>query len=59
MREVHVDNYKYEDESAFFIQLLNKTTFQEIGARKTVTIENPLLDSPTEEEVANDAIELM
>ena len=56
MREVHVDNYKYEDELAFFIQLLNKTTFQEIGARKTVTIENPLLDSPTEEEVANDAI---
>ena len=31
MREVHVDNYKYEDELAFFIQLLNKTTFQEIG----------------------------
>ena len=56
MREVHVDNYKYEDELAFFIQLLNKTTFQEIAARKTVTIENPLLDSPTEEEVANDVI---
>ena len=56
MREVHVDNYKYENELAFFIQLLNKTTFQEIGARKTVTIENPLLDSPTEEEVANDVI---
>ena len=56
MREVHVDNYKYEDELAFFTQLLNKTTFQEIGARKTVTIENPLLVSPTEEEVANDAI---
>ena len=49
-------NYKYEDELAFFIQLLNKTTFQEIAARKTVTIENPLLDSPTEEEVANDVI---
>ena len=53
MREVHVDNYKYEDELEFFIQLLNKTALQEIGVRDTVTIENPLLDSPTEEEVAN------
>ena len=53
MREVHVNNYKYEDELEFFIQLLNKTALQEIGVRDTVTIENPLLDSPTEEEVAN------
>ena len=57
MREVHVNNYKYEDElEFFFIQFLNKTALQEIGARDTVTIENPPLDSPTEEEVANDVI---
>ena len=56
MRELHVNNYKYEDELEFFIQLLNKTALQEIGARDTVTIENPPLDSPTEEEVANDVI---
>ena len=56
MREVHVNNYKYEDESEFFMQLLNKTALQEIGARDTVTIENPPLDSPREEEVANDVI---
>ena len=54
--EVHVDNYKYEDELEFFIQLLNKTALQEIGVRDTVTIENTLLDSPTEEEVANDVV---
>ena len=41
---------------AFFIQLLNKTALQEIGARETVIIGNPPLDSPTEEEVANDMI---
>ena len=41
---------------AFFIQLLNKTALQEIGARETVIIRNPPLDSPTEEEVANDVI---
>ena len=40
----------------FFIQLLNKTALQEIGARETVIIGNPPLDSPTEEEVANDVI---
>ena len=40
----------------FFIQLLNKTALQEIGARDTVTIRNPPLDSPTEEEMANDVI---
>ena len=56
MREVHVNNYKYEDELESFIQFLNKTALQEIGARDTVTIENPPLDSPTEEEVANDVI---
>ena len=56
MRELHVKNYKYEDELEFFIQLLNKTALQEIGARDTVTIENPPLDSPTEEEVADDVI---
>ena len=43
MREVHVDNYKYEDELELFIQLLNKTALQEIGARDTVTIGNPPL----------------
>ena len=41
---------------AFFIQLLNKTALQEIGARETVIIGNPPLDSPTEEEMANDVI---
>ena len=56
MREVHVNNYKCEDELEFFIQLLNKTALQEIGARDTVRIENPPLDSPTEEEVADDVI---
>ena len=40
----------------FFIQFLNKTALQEIGARDTVTIKNPPLDSPTEEEVADDVI---
>nr|XP_058950789.1 tetratricopeptide repeat protein 28-like [Pocillopora verrucosa] len=55
-REVHVNNYKYENELKIFIQLLNKTALKEIGARDTVTIENPPLDSPTEEEVANDVI---
>ncbi|CAH3046651.1 unnamed protein product [Pocillopora meandrina] len=58
MREVHVNNYKFEDELEFFIQLLNKTALMEIGARDTVTIENPPLDSPTEEEVANDMIQV-
>ena len=58
MREVHVDNYKYENELAFFIQLLNKTAPQEIGARETVTIGKPPLDSQTEEEVANDVIQV-
>ena len=41
---------------AFFIQLLNKTALQEIGARETVIIGNPPLDSPTEGEMANDVI---
>ena len=56
MREVHVNKYMYEDELKFFIQLLNGTALKEIGARDTVTIENPPLDSPTEEEMANDVI---
>ncbi|XP_066024894.1 tetratricopeptide repeat protein 28-like [Pocillopora verrucosa] len=56
MREVHVNKYKYEDELKFFIQLLTKTALKEIGTRGTVTIENPPLDSPTDDEVANDVI---
>ncbi|CAH3159586.1 unnamed protein product [Pocillopora meandrina] len=56
MREVHVNNYKYEKELKCFIQLLNKTSLKEIGVRDTVTIENLPRDSPTEEEVANDVI---
>ncbi|CAH3143429.1 unnamed protein product [Pocillopora meandrina] len=56
MREVHVNNYKYEDELKCFIQLLNKTALKEIGVRDTVTIENLPRDSPTQEEVANDVI---
>ena len=56
MREVHVNNYRYEDELEVFIQLLNKTALKEIGVRDTVTIENLPRDSSTEEEVANDVI---
>ena len=56
MREVHVNNYKYEDELKFFIQLLNKTALKEIGVRDTVTIESLPRDSPTEVEVADDVI---
>ncbi|XP_066026205.1 tetratricopeptide repeat protein 28-like [Pocillopora verrucosa] len=51
MREVHVNNYKYEDELECFIHLLNKTALKEIGARGTAAIENPSLDSPTEEDM--------
>nr|XP_058960204.1 tetratricopeptide repeat protein 28-like [Pocillopora verrucosa] len=56
MREVHVNKYMYEGELKVFIQLLNRTALKEIGARDTVTIENPVLDSPTEEEMADDVI---
>ena len=56
MREVHVNNYKYENELEVFIKQLNKTALKEIGARDTVTIETPPFDSSTEEEVANDVI---
>ena len=56
MREVHVNNYKFENELECFIQLLNNTALKEIGARDTVTIENPPPHSPTEEEAANDGI---
>ncbi|XP_066029371.1 tetratricopeptide repeat protein 28-like [Pocillopora verrucosa] len=56
MRQVHVNNYKFEDELKVFIQQLNKTALKEIGAKGTITIENPPLDSLTEEEVGNDAI---
>nr|XP_058947836.1 tetratricopeptide repeat protein 28-like [Pocillopora verrucosa] len=56
MREVHVNDYKFEDELQFFIQQLNKTALEEIGAKGTFTIENPPLDSLIEEEVANDVI---
>ena len=56
MRQVHVNNYKYEKELECFTRLLNKTALKEIGARDTVPIENPQLDSPTEEKVANQVI---
>ena len=56
MRQVHVNNYKYEKELECFTKLLNKTALKEIGARDTVPIENPPLDSPTEEKVANQVI---
>ncbi|PFX18226.1 Tetratricopeptide repeat protein 28 [Stylophora pistillata] len=56
MRKVHVNNFKYEDELNFFIKHLNKIALEEIGARATVTCENPSLDSPKREEVANDVI---
>ena len=55
-REVHVNKYKYERELKVFMQVLNKTALKEISKRDTVTIEYPPLDSPTEEEVANDVI---
>ena len=51
-----MNNFKYEDELEFFIQLPNKTAPKEIDARDTVTSENPPLDMPKEEEVANDVI---
>ena len=51
-----MNNFKYEDELEFFIQLPNKTALKEIDARDTVTSENPPLDLPKEEEVANDVI---
>ena len=56
MRKVHVNNYKYGDELECFIKLLNKTALKEIGVRDTVPIQNPPLDSPTEEKVANQVI---
>ena len=56
MRQAHVNDYKFENELECFIQLLNNTALKEIGARGTVTIENPPPDSPTEEEAANDVI---
>ncbi|XP_066023229.1 tetratricopeptide repeat protein 28-like [Pocillopora verrucosa] len=56
MRQVHVNDYRFEHELKCFIQLLNKSALKEIGARDTVAIENPLLDSPTEEEMANGVI---
>ena len=56
LRKAHVNNFKYEDELEFFIQLPNKTALKEIDARDTVTSENPPLDLPKEEEVANDVI---
>ena len=59
MKKVHVNNYKYENELKVFIQLLNKTALKEIGVRDTVTIENLPRDSPTEEEVFNDAIRVV
>ena len=56
MRKLHVNNYKYEDELEFFIQLQNKTALKEIGRRDAVSCENPSPGSPKEEEVANDVI---
>ena len=56
MRKVHVNNYKYENELQFFIQLQNKTALKEIGRRDAVPCENPPPGSPKEEEVAKDVI---
>ena len=56
MRKLHVNNYKYEDELEFFIQLQNKTALKEISRRDAVSCENPSPGSPKEEEVANDVI---
>ena len=56
MRKVHVNSYKFQNELEFFIKLLNKTALKEIGVRDTVTVEDPPLDAPTEEEVADDVI---
>ncbi|XP_066022638.1 tetratricopeptide repeat protein 28-like [Pocillopora verrucosa] len=56
VRQVHVNDYKFEDELKCFIKLLNKSALKEIGARDTVAIENPPLDSPPKEEVVNDVM---
>ena len=56
MRKVHVNNYKYENELQFFIQLQNKTALKEIGRRNAVPCENPSPGSSKEEEVAKDVI---
>ena len=56
MKKLHVNNYKYEDELEFFIQLQNKTALKEIGRRDAVSCENPSPGPPKEEEVANDVI---
>ena len=56
MRKVHVNNYKYENELQFFIQLQNKTALKEIGRRDAVPCENPSPGSSKEEEVAKDVI---
>ena len=57
-RKVHVNNYKYEEELEFFIEQLNKTALKEIGARDTVTCENPPRYSPKPEEVSNDMVQV-
>ncbi|XP_022787469.1 tetratricopeptide repeat protein 28-like [Stylophora pistillata] len=56
MRKVHVNDFKYEDDLEIYIEHLNKITLEENSARATVTCENPSLDSPKREEVANDVI---
>ena len=56
MRQVHVNDYKFEDELECFIQKLNKTTLREIREGDTVKIENPSPDSPTVKKMADDVI---
>ncbi|CAH3165303.1 unnamed protein product, partial [Pocillopora meandrina] len=56
LRQVHVTDFKFENELECFIQLLNKTALEEIRERDTAKIENLPPDSPTKEKVANDVI---
>ncbi|PFX13282.1 Tetratricopeptide repeat protein 28 [Stylophora pistillata] len=56
MRKVHVNSFKYEDDLKIFIEHLNNTALEEIGAKINVRCENPSLDSPKREAMASDGI---
>ncbi|XP_022795073.1 tetratricopeptide repeat protein 28-like [Stylophora pistillata] len=56
MRKVHVNSFKYEDDLEIFIEHLNKTALEDIGAKRNVRRENPALDSPKREEMAGDVV---
>ncbi|XP_058973946.2 tetratricopeptide repeat protein 28-like [Pocillopora verrucosa] len=56
MRQVHVNDYKFENELECLIQQLNKTVLKEIRERDTVKIESLPPDSPTVKKMADDVI---